>query len=245
MNCRKIQRCRWWSMVAWIAILGGEAQAAISLDRTRVIFPQDSNSIALTISNDNPRLPYLAQAWVENARDGRDNVPFTVQPPLQRVEPGSKSMVRLSALPAVALLPQDRESLFYFNLREIPPKSSKPNVMQLALQTKVKLFYRPAQILDGAKDGQWAQKLTLQRMDLGWKIENPTPYHANLVDLTNHASTTRLPGFRSVMVAPFSSTQLDIKASLKKVTLSFINDYGGTQTVPMQCTAIRCQAEAS
>ncbi len=31
-------------------------------------------------------------------------------------------------------LPQDRETVYYFNLREIPPKSNKPNTLQIALQ---------------------------------------------------------------------------------------------------------------
>ncbi len=45
------------------------------------------------------------------------------------------------------LLPQDRESLFYFNLREIPPRSDKPNSLQLALQTRIKFFYRPQSLV--------------------------------------------------------------------------------------------------
>ncbi len=44
-------------------------------------------------------------------------------------------------------LPQDRESLFYLNVREIPPKPDKPNVLQLAMQSRIKLFYRPAAIV--------------------------------------------------------------------------------------------------
>ncbi|WP_223346554.1 fimbria/pilus periplasmic chaperone, partial [Escherichia coli] len=37
----------------------------------------------------------------------------------------------------------DRESLFYYNVREIPPKSGKANTLQIALQTRIKLFWRP------------------------------------------------------------------------------------------------------
>ncbi|MGT9169473.1 fimbria/pilus periplasmic chaperone, partial [Escherichia coli] len=36
-----------------------------------------------------------------------------------------------------------RESLFYYNVREIPPKSGKANTLQIALQTRIKLFWRP------------------------------------------------------------------------------------------------------
>ncbi|TOL40502.1 molecular chaperone, partial [Vibrio parahaemolyticus] len=68
-------------------------------------------------------------------------------PPVQRVEPEKSSQVRIEALPEISQLPQDRESVYYFNLREIPPKSDKPNVLQLALQSKIKLFYRPKSIM--------------------------------------------------------------------------------------------------
>lgn len=82
---------------------------------------------------------------------------------MQRVEPGAKSQVKIQALPSVAALPQDRESVYYFNLREIPPKSDKPNTLQLALQTRIKLFYRPKAIIPTREqmDNPWQEKVTL------------------------------------------------------------------------------------
>ena len=37
--------------------------------------------------------------------------PIIATPPVQRLEPGSKSMVRLTSTPDISRLPQDRESL--------------------------------------------------------------------------------------------------------------------------------------
>jgi P pilus assembly chaperone PapD len=48
--------------------------------------------------------------------------------------------VKVQALPAAKSLPQDRETVYYFNLREIPPRSDKANTLQIALQTRIKLF---------------------------------------------------------------------------------------------------------
>lgn len=79
-------------------------------------------------------------------------------PPLQRVEPGAKGQVKIQTTGSLAGLPQDRESLFYFNVREIPPKSSKPNTLQLALQTRVKMFYRPETLEIKQGDDNEAQK---------------------------------------------------------------------------------------
>uniref|UniRef100_UPI000AE7837D fimbria/pilus periplasmic chaperone n=1 Tax=Entomohabitans teleogrylli TaxID=1384589 RepID=UPI000AE7837D len=99
-------------------------------------------SIALNITNDSTTMPYLAQGWIEDEQGKKISSPLVVVPPLQRLEPQGKSMIRINALPDAASLPQDRETVFYFSVREVPPKSDRPNVMQLALHTKIKLFYR-------------------------------------------------------------------------------------------------------
>ncbi len=83
--------------------------------------------------------------------------PLIVLPPVQRLEPGKSSQMKIEALPDVKL-PQDRESLFYFNMREIPPKSDKPNTLQIALQTKIKLFYRPEAIAPQQNSAPWQEK---------------------------------------------------------------------------------------
>ena len=70
-----------------------------------------------------------------------------VLPPLQRINGGQKGIARVTKTSGINALPQDRESLFYLNVREIPPKPDKPNVLQLAMQSRIKLFYRPAAIV--------------------------------------------------------------------------------------------------
>lgn len=43
-------------------------------------------------------------------------------------------------------LPTDRETLYWMNVKAIPPtdeKNTQKNTLQLALQNKIKLFYRP------------------------------------------------------------------------------------------------------
>lgn len=97
-------------------------------------------------------MPYLAQSWLEDASEQKLTTgPIIATPPIQRMEPQKMSIVRLSTTPGVSQLPQDRESLFYYNLREIPPKSEEAGVLQIALQSRVKLFYRPAAIVEQSK----------------------------------------------------------------------------------------------
>ncbi|MYQ00706.1 molecular chaperone, partial [Salmonella enterica subsp. enterica serovar 4,12:i:-] len=53
-----------------------QAFAAIALDRTRVVYNGGEKSISLSISNENKNLPYLAQAWIEDAQGNKVTSPL-------------------------------------------------------------------------------------------------------------------------------------------------------------------------
>lgn len=218
------------------------AHAAISLDRTRVIFPGDQKSVSLTVSNQNQRLPYLAQAWLENEKGEKIQSPLLVLPPVQRIEPGKKSQVKVQSLPQIGTLPQDRESVFWFNLREIPPKSNTPNTLQIALQTRIKLFYRPAAILTSAQSKIAQEAVTLERNGSGYQLINPTPYFITIVGAAKNANAPDVTGFNPVMVAPKSHQDLGVSAEAlgPAPVLTWINDYGGRPTLHFTCSGATC-----
>ncbi|EOI5797642.1 fimbria/pilus periplasmic chaperone [Cronobacter dublinensis] len=224
-----------------------QAFAAIALDRTRVVYNGEEKSISLNISNENKNLPYLAQAWIEDAQGNKITAPLNVLPPVQRVEAGAKSQVKVQASPAVASLPQDRETLFYFNLREIPPRSNKPNTLQIALQTRIKLFYRPAPIaLDKtqAAEGDWVEKVTLVRQVDKFVVNNPTPYFLTIVE--GAASIKGNPvGFEPVMVSPKGSATIAASAAAfgNSPVLTYVNDYGGRPKIQFSCGGATCTAK--
>ncbi|VTR37056.1 Chaperone protein papD precursor [Serratia fonticola] len=72
-------------------LVAQQAQAAIALDRTRVIFDGSQKSVSLNVSNQNKQLPYLAQGWIEDEQGNKIQSPLTVLPPVQRIEPGKPS----------------------------------------------------------------------------------------------------------------------------------------------------------
>lgn len=216
-------------------------QAAISIDRTRVIFNGGEKSMTLNVANDNNQLPYLAQAWIENNNQEKITTgPIIVTPPVQRLESGEKSMVRLASTSEISKLPQDRESLFYFNLREIPPKSDKANVLQIALQTKIKLFYRPKAI-EAEPNSVWQDQLVLNKTSGGYKIENPTPYYVTVIGLGGSQKQASEGEFEGIMLAPLSSQTIK-SASYSTPYLSYINDYGGRPVLQFACNGNRCTA---
>ncbi len=223
-----------------LAGLSHEAAAAIALDRTRAIFPGSEKTISLTITNDSTSMPYLAQGWIEDAQGKRISGPLVVVPPMQRLEPKDQSMMRIKALADVASLPQDRESLFYFNVREVPPKSERPNVMQLALHTKIKLFYRPKTILP-QKYSRWDNQLVLHKVSGGYRVENPTPYYMTVIAITPAPKMAVPQGFETVMVPPKSSAVVK-SAQFATPHVTTINDFGGKPTLAFRCNGDVCRA---
>lgn len=227
-----------------LVLLNSAAQAAVSMDRTRVIFDGGQKSISLNVANNNKQLPYLAQGWIENTEGKKVQSPLVVLPPVQRLEPGKSSQLKIEALPAISTLPQDRESLFYFNLREIPPKSEKPNTLQIALQTRVKLFYRPKAILPEKNNAPWQEKLTLEKQGDQYLVKNPTPYYVTIINATANAKSTGGKEFTPVMIAPFGQDNLGASASSlgSNPVLTYINDYGGRPTLTFRCQTTTCHA---
>ncbi|CAI1787730.1 fimbria/pilus periplasmic chaperone [Serratia proteamaculans] len=225
------------------ALLAPQAQAAIALDRTRVIFDGGQNSVSLNISNQNKQLPYLAQAWLEDEQGTKIQSPLVVLPPVQRVEPGKPSQVKIQALPAAKQLPQDCETLYYFNLREIPPKSDKPNTLQIALQTRIKLFYRPAAIAPQQNAAPWQEKLTLSKQGDKYQVNNPTPYYITIVDASSKKGAEGVKGFEPLMVPPKGNISLGVSATAlgSSPVLTYINDYGGRPPLTFNCSGGSCQ----
>ncbi|MFL1502924.1 fimbria/pilus periplasmic chaperone [Pseudomonas sp. O64] len=220
------------------------AYAAVGLDRTRVIFDGGKDATSVNITNNNTQLPYLAQGWIEDEAGKKITSPLIVLPPVQRLEPGKQSQVKVQALPAAKSLPQDRETVFYFNLREIPPRSDKANTLQIALQTRIKLFYRPQAITPSQQDlsNPWQEKLTLTLQGERYQVNNPTPYYVTLVDARSTKDGKTVAGFEPLMIPPKGSLPMGptAKALGAKPYLAYVNDYGGRPLMAFTCTDSTC-----
>lgn len=238
---------RFTLLVLALLALSDSAYAAVGLDRTRVIFDGGKEATSVNITNNNTQLPYLAQGWIEDESGKKITSPLIVLPPVQRLEPGKQSQVKVQALPAAKSLPQDRETVYYFNLREIPPRSEKANTLQIALQTRIKLFYRPQAITPSQQDfsNPWQQKLTLTREGEHYKVNNPTPYYVTLVDARSTKEGKTVAGFEPLMVPPKGALTLGptIQALGKTPYLAYVNDYGGRPVLAFTCSGDTCTVD--
>ncbi|QQN34400.1 MULTISPECIES: molecular chaperone [Rahnella] len=216
------------------------AFAAVNLDRTRIIYNASDKSVSVMLENQSKDLPYLAQVWLENEQGEKITSPLVALPPMQRIDAGQKSQIRILQLPETAGLPKDRESLFYFNVREVPPKSDMANVMQVAIQSRVKLFFRPVELRKLVK-GHWQEQLQVARLSDGLKLTNPTPFYIT-VGYLGKDNKGNIPGFDSVMLAPFATENLTGKQYVsQQYSLGYMDDYGGLQVNEYNCQTQQCQ----
>lgn len=198
------------------AVAGG-----VSLGATRVIYLSDSRQGELTITNTDADNGFLVQSWVDNP-NGSKNKNFVITPPLYVLGPAKENALRI--IYTGHKLPADRESLFWVNVKVIPSIDDAlktENTMQIAIQNRIKMFYRPVEI--GSLPADAAGQLTLSSDQGRLSIRNPTPWYQTLVNLTVDGKLSD----ESVMLAPFAAQTLVTKAQHgSRVSYQTINDYG-------------------
>lgn len=215
-------------LAAWLPA----AHAALSLNATRVVFDSDKRSVSIVVNNPSTST-FAVQTWVNTAADDTTTaVPLIASPPLFRLDPGAEQRVQINGLPT--RLPEDRESLFFFNVQEIPQaRSDQANVLNIALRTRIKLFYRPSQLSDDPmtrlKDLRWSIERRAGKAYL--VVDNPTPYHFSFSRLELHHGEQTLRPLEAPMAAPLSSQRYPLEVpglgANPRVTFAAINDYGG------------------
>ena len=126
-------------------------------------------------------------------------------------------------------------------MREIPPKSDKENTLQIALQTKVKLFYRPEKIAPVKNSSPWQEKLKLEKKGSVVFIKNPTPYYITIINAGANKNSDPKK-FAPIMIAPFSEENLGMTDSQlgNSPVITYINDYGGRPELTFNCQSTIC-----
>ena len=175
--------------------IGQALAGGIVLQRTRVIYDASRKEAALPVANKGAETPYLLQSWVDNI-DGKSRAPFIITPPLFRLEAGDDSSLRI--IKTADNLPENKESLFYINVRAIPAKKKSDDVnaneLTLVFKTRIKMFYRPAH-LKGRVNDAWNH----------WNL-NVVTIHS--IYITQLNITSYLPDWQSIK--PISQAKLNI-----------------------------------
>jgi chaperone protein EcpD len=216
------------------------AHASVVIAGTRVVFDAGQGETTVRLTNDNTH-PALVEAWIDDGdiHSTPDNAhtPFLITPPLFRMDPHKDQSLRILYVQGAKPLPADRESLFWLNVLEIPPKptgvTADRNTLQFAIRSRLKFFYRPAHLPgDAAKaPAQLTFKAAVAGRNVTLVAHNPTPYYITISKLALDAggkAVTVDPG----MIAPFADLTVPLKGLARApapgtaVGFSTINDYG-------------------
>lgn len=206
------------------------------INATRLIYPEKAASISVAVRNTQSSTPYLVQAAVSGTQDTRTPAPFTVTPPLFRLEPQSINQLRIAR--NLASLPTDRESIFYLHATAIPASATSTasqneggiqGSTRFGVGNIIKLFYRPADLKGSSADAQ--RGLRFARVQGGLMVTNPSPYFVNLASLKANGVKLALDTPTALMLAPRGSNTWPLKTPLAAhtgVEWQTINDTGGT-----------------
>lgn len=225
---------------------GQLAYASVVVMGTRVIYPSDQSEVNIQVTNKG-NTPALVQAWVDqysepNApkQDTKEqDIPFVLSPPVFRINPQEGQTIRLMYVGSD--LPEDRESVFYFNILDIPPAPNtggNENYLQMAINTRIKLFYRPTAVSKNLDKNKEELRFSLiESNGYQLKVENPTGNFFTLSNLKFYSADKSVSGPDMEMIKPKSTYSIIIpnnKSFISQATrleVNYIDDYGGARKI--------------
>lgn len=161
------------ALCAALLINSFQAAAGVVIGGTRLVYPGGKKEATITVKNPDD-IPYLVQSWVNADLEGNVKAPFLVTPPLFRLNGGKENTLRV--VKTAQPLPEDRESVFWFSVKTVPPEAEgKGNHLQIAVRTRIKLFYRPASLPGSPEEA--AGKVRWERSGNTLKAINDSPYY--------------------------------------------------------------------
>lgn len=229
--------------IAIILFAMGKAESSIQLNGTRVVYPAGEREVSFSMVN-NGSEARLIQSWVDTGdiRENPDNstAPFMITPPMVRVDAGKGQTLRIVF--TGQNIAQDKESVFWLNVLEIPPKpklsnNEGENYVQMAIRSRIKIFYRP-QGLDGKPENAAEKLIWKMRMDNNkviMKCINDTAYNVSFSDISLKNSPVNRNVSKGGMCPAKSTSDFpvsgDPRKAAGKIVMTTINDYGAYITI--------------
>ncbi|MGO0300839.1 fimbrial biogenesis chaperone StcB [Salmonella enterica] len=202
------------------------AHAGIVIYGTRVIYPAEKKEVVVQLVNQGEQAS-LVQSWIDDGNTSlppeKIQVPFMLTPPVARVAAESGQQIKIKKMPNS--LPDNKESLFYLNVLDIPPNSQEnagKNVLKFAMQNRIKLIWRPSRIAAVTKDS--FQRIGLFRSNKTVIMKNDT---ANWISVTDVKAGNTKINDQTIMLPPLSTQNINMKyASTSQYEVTIIDDNG-------------------
>lgn len=200
--------------------------AGIVIYGTRVIYPADKKEVVVQLMNEGGSAS-LVQSWIDEGDTSlppeKIHVPFMLTPPVVRVPASSGQQLKIKKM--ANALPEDRESLFYLNVLDIPPnnvESTGKNTLKFAMQNRIKLIWRPKGITVVNEDS--FRQLGLSSTGRTLTLRNGT---ANWITVADINTGTVKINDKAIMLEPFSAQTVNTKSAVERqYELTIIDDSG-------------------
>lgn len=196
------------------------ALGGVSLGATRIIYPIDAKQVSLPVINHGKKDRYLINSWAEDKNDQKTK-DFIITPPLFVAEANTENTLRV--INVATTLPNDRESVYWMNVKAIPSVDKETletkNLLQLAVLSRIKIFVRPENL--PYKPEVALEHISFAKTASGIEVDNQSPYHISFVNIYVDGKKSA-----NTMAAPLSKTKIsDISGN--KVSYQTVNDFGG------------------
>jgi len=215
-------------------LAGGPLQAAVSLSGTRLVFDGRFREVSIEARNRGTE-EVLLQAWLSDANEGPEpsaNLPFVLTPPLVRLAPESRQVLRL--MYEGLGMPAGRESLLHLYVLEIPRSRLGDGLLNIAIRQRINVLYRPPGLPGDPAATPQRLNWTLVRDDSGvhrLRVENPTVFHAALLNIQieeDPLQGTSQPLGDDLLVPPGERRELILARSpAQHLRFKALTDYGG------------------
>lgn len=234
--CQYVRACK--LVIALMSCLTSATFAGVTITGTRIIFPANQQATTVQLNNSSD-MPAMVQAWLDNGNpkeipEAKD-MPFILTPPLAQIKPKSGQMIRLLAKDT-ASLPTDRESVYWFNILDIPAtvqeaETEKTNKLQVSIRSRIKLFYRPTKLKISQKKAFSSVQVQYDATKKTVEISNPSPYYLSFERIDFKNNKDQFSYTDPLMVAPFATETIkpDFKFHPVQANYLLINDYGGSE----------------
>lgn len=213
--------------------------AGIMPAATRMVYTEGQREKTLMLANTNA-YPVIIQSWIDDGAGHPDfeQAPFVILPAVFRLEPGERQGLRI--IYNQDPLPTDRESVFWINLYEIPPlegKKSQDARLTLAMNTQLKLFWRPKALATSLEESIAKLNFRLRQENGGWGIEcdNPSPLNVSFTSITllNGGQEKGVKAQMDMMTKAYSRRIYPLEAFAnpptgQKIRFRYLNDDGAS-----------------
>ncbi|MBE3651674.1 molecular chaperone [Vibrio navarrensis] len=205
--------------VFFILLWSSYTIAAVAPTNTRYLISSSQEHVNIKVHNGADK-GYIAQVWIEDIEGNKITDTFSLLPSVFKIDANGDVLVRL--LNKKKSLPQDRESLFYIVVQDVPPnEGNKENSIKIAYRSRIPLYYQPEKItVQNKKSRSGAVDNITWVLEEGvLQANNSSPYYFTIVTIDDE----KLAGIN--IIPPFGTYKFESMNSLPK-KYRYVDDFG-------------------